>query len=291
MKSILALFRIKQWTKNCLVFVPLIVSGEIINIPYLKIVQVAHATIAFILASVFIYIINDIKDFEFDKNNPSKQNRPIARGEISIQSAKVFALALFALNLISMYFFNEIQPNLIIALYILINICYSFGFKEIPNWEMLIVSSGFMLRIAIGTIFVVRKPSIQFMIIIMFGSLFIVTAKRISEKVSSSLVKRKVLEYYTLEYLKAVLAICASLILVSYSTFVLSSYFETNMNISKYLLFSSVIPFTVAILQLLQLGLNGGLESPENIIIRDRRIQISLLLWSIIFVTYVFSRS
>ena len=103
MKKYLKLIRVKHWIKNCLIFLPLIFSREINKT---NIILTILGFISFSLASSIIYIINDIRDKEKDKNHPTKKNRPIAAGTISIPSASTIA-GLFSIIRIAILLYVE----------------------------------------------------------------------------------------------------------------------------------------------------------------------------------------
>ena len=92
----LKLIRVKHWIKNFLIFLPLIFSKNI-NIDNIKLVILGF--ISFSLASSAIYIINDIKDKEKDSKHPTKKNRPIASGAISVNNALLVMVILLLMTI------------------------------------------------------------------------------------------------------------------------------------------------------------------------------------------------
>ena len=149
MRNYLKLLRVKHYIKNLLVFFPLVFSK---NITSTNILLVILGFIAFSFSSSAIYIINDIMDIEKDKNHPTKKNRPIASGIISIKKALIIAIILlFIIIGITIYLsFNNHYISLYLIVYIIINIAYSLGLKNKPLIDIAILASGFLIRVLYG---------------------------------------------------------------------------------------------------------------------------------------------
>ena len=136
----LKLIRIKQWIKNFLIFIP-IICGNVLNCN--NIITTIFGFFSFSFASSFIYIINDIKDIEKDKLHPRKKKRPLASGKISKKVAIIISVLMLFLSLILNYFTNMqlINSSLILLLtYILINVMYSFGLKNISIVDIVLLT-------------------------------------------------------------------------------------------------------------------------------------------------------
>ena len=133
MKKYLKLFRVKHYIKNLLVFIPLIFSKNLFD--KTKMTSSTIGFISFCLISSTVYIINDIKDVQKDRNHPVKKNRPIASGEISIKRAIIIAIINVIISFsIVFYCYYKFNINIILTgaylfLYLILNIAYSFGLK------------------------------------------------------------------------------------------------------------------------------------------------------------------
>ena len=73
MKNIIKLIRPKHYIKNFLIFLPLFFSGELNNINKVSVSLLGF--ISFCLLASVVYVINDLKDIENDKLNPTKKDR------------------------------------------------------------------------------------------------------------------------------------------------------------------------------------------------------------------------
>ena len=141
--SVLDSMRIRHWVKNLFVFIPLIISGSFFNLLLIKETILAFLSFSF-LASC-IYLFNDIIDIESDRLHLKKKNRPIASGKISIHLALVVILVL----LCTVVFLQSLSINkihIIILSYCFVNINYSLWIKKIAIFDIICISSGFVLR-------------------------------------------------------------------------------------------------------------------------------------------------
>ena len=73
--------RVHHWTKNVLVFVPLLMSHQIHDSR--RVLAAVIVFVSFCFASSATYIFNDIIDLQHDRSHRSKNRRPLSAGEIS----------------------------------------------------------------------------------------------------------------------------------------------------------------------------------------------------------------
>src|SRR5246500_3851635 len=76
--------RPRQWVKNVLVLAaPLAALGGPVRYDYAEVLtRVSVAFVMFCLAASSIYLVNDVRDIEADREHPTKRNRPIAAGVV-----------------------------------------------------------------------------------------------------------------------------------------------------------------------------------------------------------------
>ncbi len=287
-RNVFALLRVDQWIKNLFVFIPIFFSGEAADLTKLKTVILSF--FAFCFAASSIYIVNDLMDIESDRQHPEKCKRPLAAGAVAPTSAWVA----FAFLLVGGLGFSWATHNYffmgIILSYFLINIGYSLGLKRIPIVEILIVSSGFVLR-AIGGGLAADVEVSQWMLMIIFLlALFLALAKRRDDffvASSSGKAIRKSMEHYNLEYINALLIMVSGIIIVAYLMYVISPEVISRFH-SKYLYITSV--FVIAgVMRYLQITLvENKSGSPTKILYRDNFIKIVLLGWVISFYIIIY---
>ena len=144
MIRILKLVRFDQWSKNTLIFLPILTSGE-----FKKLLQI-DSLIGFFIFSITascIYIINDLIDYKEDREHPTKKNRIIASHKISKNLSKIIAIVLFIVSIIMSLKFKVID---LILLYFSINILYNFIFKKIKYIDVICLSLFYVTRILYG---------------------------------------------------------------------------------------------------------------------------------------------
>ena len=146
MYEILIALRPWQWTKNLLIFVPFLLTSELIS---REILSVGLVFLCFNLFVSSTYIFNDLKDAELDKLHTEKKNRPIASGRLKISTAKFIGLILFFLSLGFSYLIDQ-KVSIYFILYALITFSYTQYFKYIFLIDTLSVSFLFLVRIIIG---------------------------------------------------------------------------------------------------------------------------------------------
>lgn len=148
MKEFIKLLRVKHYIKNFLIFIPLLFAGELFDLD--RLLKAVIGFFSFCVVSSIVYIINDLKDVGKDKNHPKKKNRPIASGKICKKTAIGIIIILLVIAIILLFELNNMWASVFVCLYIGLNIAYSFGLKNKPIVDVVILSSGFVIRIIYG---------------------------------------------------------------------------------------------------------------------------------------------
>jgi decaprenyl-phosphate phosphoribosyltransferase len=272
---ILAL-RPRQWVKNLLVLVaPLAALGTDVEYDYgFLLTRVLIAFAVFCMAASCIYLINDARDVEADRQHPTKRFRPIAAGVVPEPLAYVLAAVLAVASLVISY---VTSPSLavVIGVYIAIQLAYCFGLKHQAVLDICIVSSAYLIRAIAGGAATEIQLSQWFLLVMAFGSLFMAAGKRyaelqLAERTGAKI--RKSLESYTSSYLRFVWTLSATAVVLCYGLFA----FERDGGTASWWAVS-IIPFTVAILRY-AVDIDGGMAGePEDIALRDRVLQLLAL--------------
>jgi decaprenyl-phosphate phosphoribosyltransferase len=270
--------RPRQWVKNILVAAaPLAAWGTDVHYHWATVlVQVAVAFVVFCLAASAVYLINDVRDVEADREHPTKRFRPIAAGVVPEWLAYTLAGVLGAASLIVSWW---VTPNLalVMAVYLAIQLGYCFGLKHQAVIDISIVSSGFLIRGIAGAAAASIHLSQWFLLMLAFGSLFIAAGKRyaelqLAERTGAKI--RKALENYTSTYLRFVWTLSATALVVCYG---LWAFDREHGQVGWFVV--SMVPFTIAILRY-AVDVDGGLAGePEDIALRDRVLQLLFLTW------------
>lgn len=270
--------RPRQWVKNILVFVaPLAALGDIPPHDYRTVfTKVAIAFVVFSMAASSIYLINDARDVEADRQHPTKRFRPIAAGVLPVPAAYGLSVVLAAGSLAIA---SQVNANLVvvIAIYIAIQLGYCFGLKHQPVIDICIVSSAYLIRAIAGGVAAGVYLSQWFLLIMAFGSLMMTAGKRyaelqIVEKTGAKI--RKSLEGYTASYLRFVWTLAATAVVVCYGLWA----FERDHRAGSWFV-ASMIPFTIAVLRY-AVDVDGGeAGEPEEIALGDRVLQFLFVAW------------
>lgn len=210
------LMRPKHYLKNVLVFMPLIFSGHLLSLPYALKALAAFA--AFSMAASMVYIINDLKDKQLDQIHPKKKNRPLASGAVTTHEA-ISLLVLLGVLVIAFQLFAHVSVlgMILLAVYILMNVAYSFGLKNIPIVDVTILSFGFLIRVLYGGEAVGVVVSQWLYLTILTLSFYLGFGKRRNEVRVNGSTTRKVNKFYTQEFLDKNMYVCLGLTIVYYS--------------------------------------------------------------------------
>lgn len=279
LSALIKAMRPRQWTKNGFVFFALIFDKQLFSLgPFLRTLV---GFFLFCLISSAVYLLNDISDIEADRQHPEKKRRPLASGELPVGVARGAAMIL-ALTSLSLGYLLEPVFAGILALYFLINLLYSRWLKHVPILDVLIISSGFVLRVAAGValITVERFSPWLYMLTILF-SLYIGLGKRRAEMdllADDASAHRKVLDGYTIPLLDQYITIVSGMTIVAYSLY---SFSAPNLPENHSMMLT--IPFVVygifRYLQLIQTGHAAG--APDEVALKDRPLQATVLLWGL----------
>ena len=279
--------RPRQWTKNLLVFAAPLFAFRFEADVWLP---AGGALVAFCLISSAIYLLNDCLDVAADRAHPSKRNRPIAAGLVSVPAALSTAAAL---AVVSLSFAAWVAPALagVVLLYGLIQVGYCLQFKRMPLLDLFCIASGFLLRAIAGAVAAMLPPSPWFLLTVGLLALFLAIEKRKAElRVAQDrgVITRKVLERYSLPLLLRLESLVATSAFMSYSLWAAGP--ALNGASTTWMLLT--VPFALVGIfryQLLSdpeeaerrrlLTPEHTSEKPEEILLGDRGIQLTLLAW------------
>lgn len=199
-------FRYPQWSKNIVLFMPIFFGGKLIDLDSLLAATLGFVTFSF--TASLVYVFNDLRDIDEDRNHPQKKNRPIASGKISHKEA--LGLLFFLVVIVSLLtlYINILPFTVVLFLYLLINLFYSISLKRVPLLELLLVTCCYVLRLLAGGAITGIVVSNWLLIVIFFGALLFISGKRLTEKRNSK--TRSVLKKYSITNLKLMVLLAAS---------------------------------------------------------------------------------
>jgi 4-hydroxybenzoate polyprenyltransferase len=279
-RAIISSMRPKQWTKNFFIFFALVFDKQLFHIPALLHTIAGFGIFCFISSSV--YIINDIFDIEVDKQHPTKKNRPLPSGKLSVATAWASAGILVALSLAAAAFL-ELKLLYIVLGYLFLNLAYSKWLKHIAILDVFIIATGFILRVEAGVVLiVVERFSPWLYVVTTLGALYLGFGKRRAELSllsSGAGSHRKVLDGYSIPLLDQYITIVSAATILSYSLYTFSAP-NLPQNHSMMLTIPFVAYIIFRYLYLIQMTNHAG--APDEVLLSDRPIQISIAITAIV---------
>ena len=284
---LLSATRPRQWSKNFLVFIACLTSGNAFDLKVWP--KLLLAFLIFTSSSASMYLINDVYDKDVDSNHPKKKYRSIASGQLSSRTALLAAAGLMSISFIGVFTLPK-RSLLILASYFFMTVLYSLKLKSIRVIEILIVSTGFVLRIWFGASAINVPMSVWLCISVYSGSTMIVIAKRHAElKLHDPQIVRAVVLKYKQKTLQ-IAGFIASLCLIT--SYVLWTLFGQQDAITqRLLLYISCIPFIVGVIKFYHEDRTHGVEEPEEFLLSNRTMQISGALFLSLLISGIFVNS
>ncbi|MEW5993529.1 MAG: decaprenyl-phosphate phosphoribosyltransferase [Candidatus Zixiibacteriota bacterium] len=278
--QLLKLARPTQWLKNGIIVLALIFAGELTNPVAVELAILAIAL--FCLLSSAVYTFNDLIDREQDRRHPLKKLRPLASGRISPATAITMIMVLVAVGLAGAYFIN-LSFFLAAVVFLLLNLLYTLWFKDVVIVDAMTVALSFVVRAYAGA-FAIDVPASKWMLLnTLLLALFLAFGKRRHELIvlnEQAAAHRKILGKYSPYLLDQLIAVVTPSVLVMYMLYSFST--EVSLKLGTTNLFAT-IPFVVygifRYLYLIHKEARGG--SPTRVLISDRPILITVLLWLI----------
>ena len=275
---LLRLLRPQQWTKNLAAFAGVIFGGRItepgsIFLDFLVV-------LTFTAASAATYVFNDLRDVEYDRQHPVRRKRPLAAGEVERGTAVRLAAALTGVALLLALLLGQ-ATFVCLALYLLINVAYSSGLKHVPLLDVCCIAMGYVLRVLAGIYVLGDMPTAWITLCTFFLALFLGFSKRRAELVTSEVASgdsRPVLLGYGRDTLDSLLNGSAMMAVMSYAMFTATSGKSPTLIVTVPIVYYAIMHYTRLVLQ------EDRGEEPDQILLRDRTIQVSIVLWLVCFV-------
>jgi 4-hydroxybenzoate polyprenyltransferase len=285
LKSIIRLTRVYQWTKSGFIFLPFIFSdwlfvlrddpfsGESLSI----VVRLAIAFFAFSFMASAVYVMNDLKDVELDRNDPRKRHRPIASGAISPATAFLYGLLLFAMGGALSYYLSGSIFAILIG-YFVLNIFYTYVGKRVIILDVMIIAIGYVLRVLVGAEALDIFASPWLLSTTFFIALFLGFNKRYFE-VSTSPPERLYGGFYQAATLKSFSSITATLSIVNYSIYtILGPHSEANLIWTVPLVVLGIFRYYV----LMQSPEEVEDGNPSDLLLSDRFLILTISVWMLL---------
>jgi decaprenyl-phosphate phosphoribosyltransferase len=302
--AILRTARPRQWLKNLGLFATILVTGHFFNLQAL--IQTAFGFGVFCLLSSSNYIFNDVMDAPRDRKHPFKKFRPVASGLLPIPVAIVVSITFGVVGLIVSYILGP-TFFLLSLVFIILEYSYTLFFKHISLIDILAITAAYFLRVYAGEALTGFHISVWLALAALSLALFLAIGKRRAEltliqsyKGAASNDTRASLSHYSEKLLDTYTAMFANSTFITYAFytflerpvnqgFLFKGYsdFSSDLTGRKWLMVS--IPFVLyGIMRYMQLIYEGKGESPEQVLLSDKPLLITILLWgaSVFLVIY-----
>ncbi|KKQ92146.1 MAG: Prenyltransferase UbiA [Microgenomates group bacterium GW2011_GWC1_39_7b] len=299
--STIKLARPLHWLKNIGLFAALFLTGMFFDKVAFR--EVFVAFIAFNFATSATYVINDILDAKRDRLHPVKKHRPVASGSVpvplAVLEAAVLGLLAFLVSasLNSLFFFTILS-------YLLLQLFYSLGLKNIAILDILIIATGFIIRVYAGAFVIDAHLSVWFLLCVISVALFLASGKRRAElnlSQENDILTRKSLGNYKKGLLNSYVTMFGN---ASWMSWALFTFFESpkatlpfwlvlaelsrTTTINKLLMFT--IPVTIfGIMRYEYLIFEGKSETPEKLLLSDRPLIVAVAIWVILVYWVLYS--
>jgi 4-hydroxybenzoate polyprenyltransferase len=286
LSSVIRLLRLHQWVKNLLIFIPAFFAGNILDSSAINLI-LCFLSFSFVASSV--YIVNDIVDSPLDKLHPRKRFRPIANGEISRNTALLF-FGFCLLFGIGLSFLVSLNLTWVLLAYLVINLLYSWKLKQIVIIDLIILATGFLLRIYAGGIAASVPISNWLLLMIFLLAVFVGLAKRRDDLLLlevSGITVRKGIQSYTKRHIDIGMVSISLIAVLSYIMYTISPEVVARIgNENLYWSASFVIVGIARYMHLTWVKQKSG--SPIRILLGDPLLLLIILLWVLFFVFSIY---
>ncbi len=281
LRAAVVTLRPRQWIKNLLVIAAAVAAGALSHdhVP----LRVGLAFLAFCMLASGIYAINDVRDADEDRLHPRKRFRPVAAGELRPPTAVGLGIGLMAGGLVLC---GVIDPLLALvgAGYLALSLSYTLVWRHLLLLDIFAIGGGFVLRAVAGGVAAPVVLSRWFLLVVSAGAVFVAAGKRHAElrrttQAAVTAGRRRVLEGYTEARLRVILAVSATVAVFAYAVWAFE--LPTVNGIPWRPL--TIIPFAACIARYGGLIGTGKGESPEDLLLSDRLLQIAGAAWLVLF--------
>ena len=277
--SLLLSLRPAQWTKNLLVFAGLIFGRRLLDPA--AVIDSGLAFLVFCALSGVVYLVNDVRDIDADRQHPIKSTRPIAAGAISTASAMATALVLGA-GALGLAWWLAPMFGVVATAYVVLLTVYSTGLKHLVILDVLTIAAGFVLRAAGGAVVIGVTISHWLLVLTLLLALFLALSKRRAELVTlagSAHGHRRSLAEYTPALLDQLITIVAGATLLAYAFYTISPETVAKFGTDR-LLYTLPFPLYGIFRYLYLIHRHEGGADPSETLLSDRPILVCVALWA-----------
>jgi 4-hydroxybenzoate polyprenyltransferase len=279
--------RIPQWIKNVILFAGLIFSKKVFL--WDSVERVIVAFILFSLVASSQYVLNDFLDRAEDAKHPEKKKRPLASGELDAGVALAITGVILPIALVGAYILSPAFFALTLF-YLLFNILYSKVLKHMVILDVMSISIGFVIRAIAGAVVIQVSFSHWLLLCTFMLSLFWGFSKRRGEiqiLAGDAGKHRKILSEYSIDFLDLMMAVSATLTLVSYVMYTVSPQTALSLG-TENMVYSVPIVVYAVFRSLYIIYIKNMGHDPTKAILTDVSVLTSGLLWLFLVLILMF---
>ena len=286
MFAYIKLIRVHQWVKNLFIFAPAFFAQRFFDLNMIG--SLILAFLVFSLVASSVYILNDYLDIEKDRLHPRKRLRPLAAGTINKNAALLFMGVLLTAGIVLGFLVNW-RLLLVIGVYFVMNVFYSFRLKHIAILDISIIAFGFLLRIYAGGVSAEIPISKWIILLTFLLAMLLALGKRRDEFLLFQQGKetRKSISGYSLPFINVSMTLMAAVTVVSYIMYTVST--EVVQRLGNEHIYLTTIFVILGIMRFLQIALvleESG--SPTMVLLKDRFIQLVISAWILTFMAILY---
>jgi 4-hydroxybenzoate polyprenyltransferase len=286
MPPLLEAVRPRQWVKNVFVAAPVVFAKHLDDVPLL--LRALAAVVLFCALSSAVYLWNDLIDIEKDRAHPTKRNRPIASGRLSPRTAKVGATLLGAGGLFAGLLLG-VDFGLVAAAYLAQNVVYSLYLKRVVYVDVLVIATGFLLRVVGGAVAVHVWTSPYLLVCTGLLACYLGFGKRAHElEVAGTRAgeQRAVLSRYDARVLKVMLWLSGVATLGAYVMYTLSPHTIGFFHTTRMIYTAPAAAF--GLIRFGQIVSRPHAESPTDAMLKDAAFVATVLLWGVSVILLIY---
>lgn len=151
LRNWLRLMRVHQWSKNVLMFVPLLLAHRYDDLEAIFRVVIGFLVMGLVASAT--YIVNDLSDLEADRLHATKRRRPLAAAEISSSAGALFAAVIGLVGLIGAFMLDG-RFAFVLVMYVVLTLSYSVRLKVIALLDAFVLGLLYMTRIVMGVVLI-----------------------------------------------------------------------------------------------------------------------------------------
>jgi 4-hydroxybenzoate polyprenyltransferase len=272
-----------QWVKNLFVLAPVLFGkvadrGELAG-------RTAADAVAFCALASALYLLNDVRDAESDRQHPVKKNRPVASGALRPRTALAMAAVLGPLALLAVFL---VAPAALPAtlVYAGLTVLYSLGLKKVALLDVFIVASGYVLRVLAGSAAAQVAPSHWLLMCTFFLALFLALSKRKSELAARGAASRASLKEVPVSLLEAFENIALGTTLVCYALYTVAPETVAWFRTDRLLVTVPIVLFGLFRWRLIES--RGGGEDATSDLFTDPGLIATVVTWATVCAVLIY---